>query len=395
MRTPEEELEEIRERGLWRAVRRFEPVAEGSAECDLDGRRLIHWSSNDYLGLANSAELRDALAEAVARLGAGSGASRLVVGTRPAHLALEEELAAFKGAEAALTFSSGYVTALSVLPAVVGKGDVVILDKLCHACLIDGARLSGATIRVFPHNDLEKLSSHLQWARQQVDARGRIVVVAESVYSMDGDFGALEGMARLKEDAGALLMIDEAHSIGLHGPQGQGLAEELGIGNLIDLRMGTLSKAVGLSGGYLCASRAWIDLIVNLGRGWIYSTAPPAAIAEAARHALRMIQGSDGAARRARLWNNVQRLDQVLALGTMDLSPIRPVVTGASETAMRLSEAVRDRGHHVPAIRFPTVPKGTARLRLSVSADHTVEQVDALGEILRELRPDRTDEIGD
>jgi 8-amino-7-oxononanoate synthase len=385
MRTPEEELEEIQKRGLRRAVRRFVPDSPGSAECELDGRHLIHWSSNDYLGLANSAELRDAFSDAVGRLGAGSGASRLVVGTRPAHLALEEELAAFKQAEASLTFSSGYVTALSAIPAVVGKGDVVILDKLCHACLIDGARLSGAVIRVFPHNDLEKLEAHLRWARGQVEARGRILVVAESVYSMDGDFGALAGMVALKEAAGAMLLIDEAHSIGLHGPQGQGLVEALGLSGRVELRMGTLSKAAGLCGGYLCASRAWIDLIINLGRGWIYSTAPPAAIAEAARVALRMIQGEPGAERRRRLWANVRRLDEALQLGPMDLSPIRPVLAGTSEAALALSDAVRERGHHVPAIRFPTVPKGTARLRISVSADHTLEQVDSLARALAEV----------
>jgi len=386
MRSPEEELAEIRARGLLRQVRLFQAVP-GSMECELDGQRLVHWASNDYLGLANSAELRDAFAEAAGRLGAGSGASRLVVGTRPAHVALEEELAAFKGAEAALTFSSGYVAAVSAIPAVVGKGDVVILDKLCHACLIDGARLSGATIRVFPHNDLDKLQAHLKWARQQVDARGRILIVAESVYSMDGDFGDLAGMVALKEDAGGLMLVDDAHAVGLYGACGQGLAEELGVADRIELRMGTLSKAIGLSGGYLCASRAWIDLLVNLGRGWIYSTAPPAAVAEAARHALRMIQGEDGARRRRALWDNVARLDRALGLAGLDPSPIRPVVVGESAAALALSEALRDRGHHVPAIRFPTVPKGTARLRISIGADHTVEQVDSFASAIRALRP--------
>ncbi|RFC45188.1 MAG: glycine C-acetyltransferase/8-amino-7-oxononanoate synthase [Verrucomicrobia bacterium] len=383
MRTPEEELAEIRARGLWRQVGSFEPVP-GSMECLLNGQRLVHWASNDYLGLANSAELQGAFAEAVGRLGAGAGASRLVVGTRPSHLALEEELAAFKGAEAALTFSSGYVTAVSAIPAIVGKGDVVILDKLCHACLIDGARLSGAAIRVFPHNDLEKLRSHLRWARRQIDARGRILIVAESVYSMDGDFGDLGGMVALKEEAGALLLIDEAHGVGLYGPKGEGRVEELGLGNRVELRMGTLSKALGLAGGYLCASRAWIDLLINAGRGWIYSTAPPPAVAEAARCALRMIQGSEGARRRALLWENVAALDQALGRTGLDPSPIRPVVVGEAEAALAWSEALRHRGHHVPAIRFPTVPKGTARLRVSLSADHRLEEVESFARVLRE-----------
>ena len=390
MRTPEEELAEIRERGLLRQVRSFQPVP-GSMECEMEGRHLVHWASNDYLGLANSAELRDAFAEAVVRLGAGSGASRLVVGTRPSHLALEEELAAFKGTEAALTFSSGYVTAVSAIPAVAGKGDVVILDKLCHACLIDGARLSGATIRVFPHNDLDKLQAHLKWARQQIDASGRILIVAESVYSMDGDFGDLAEMVALKDEAGALMLVDDAHAVGLYGARGQGLAEELGVADRIELRMGTLSKAIGLSGGYLCASRAWIDLLINLGRGWIYSTAPPVGVAEAARHALRMIQGAEGDRRRQALWDNVARLDRALGLIGLDLSPVRPVVAGESSAALALSEALRERGHHVPAIRFPTVPKGTARLRISISADHTGEQIDSFAGA---MRASRTTDIG-
>ncbi len=385
MRTPEEELAEIRASGLWRQVRSFDPIP-GAMECLLDGRRLVHWASNDYLGLANSEELRTAFQEAVGKLGAGAGASRLVVGTRPAHLALEEELAAFKGAEAALTFSSGYVAAVSAIPAIVGKGDVIILDKLCHACLIDGARLSGATIRVFPHNDLEKLRSHLEWARKQVDAKGRILIAAESVYSMDGDFGDLAGMVALKEEAGALMLVDEAHGVGLYGPHGEGRADALGLGDRIELRMGTLSKAVGLAGGYLCASRAWIDLLINSGRGWIYSTAPPPAMAETVRCALRIIQGSEGERRRGRLWENVAALDTALGLTGLDLSPIRPVVVGQSEAALALSEDLRSRGHHVPAIRFPTVSKGTARLRVSVSADHSLEEIESFAGALRELR---------
>lgn len=383
MRTPEEELAGIRARGLWRQVGSFEPVP-GTMQCRFNGRDLVHWASNDYLGLANSPELQAAFHESVARLGAGSGASRLIVGTRASHLALEEELAEFEGTGAALTFSSGYVTAVSAIPTIVGKGDVVILDKLCHACLIDGARLSGALMRVFPHNDLEKLRSHLHWARRQIEARGRILIVAESVYSMDGDFGDLAGMAALKEEAGALLLVDEAHGVGLYGPMGQGRVEELGLGDRVDLRMGTLSKALGLAGGYLCASRSWIDLLINSGRGWIYSTAPPAALTEAARHALRMLRGDEGARRRARLWENVAALDEALGRTGIDPSPIRPVRVGEAEAALALSESLRRRGHHVPAIRFPTVPKGTARLRVSLSADHRKEEIGSLARILRE-----------
>src|SRR5690606_36031075 len=203
-----------------------------------------------------------------------SGASRLVCGTMAAHLRLEEKIAALKRTEAAITYSSGYAAATGSLPALCGKGDIILLDKLCHASLIDGARLSGATLRIFPHNDLDRLESHLRWSARRIDHDGRILVVTESVFSMDGDLAPLAGIVECKERHGALLLVDEAHALGVLGPRGRGLAAALGLEGRVDFQMGTFSKAVGLSGGYLCGDRAMIDLLVNRARSFIYSTAP-------------------------------------------------------------------------------------------------------------------------
>jgi len=389
MRTPEEELEELRAQDLRRRLRRFDP-GEGPMEVTEgpDGPRLVTFATNDYLGLAGAVALRESFAEAVRRHGAGSGASRLVAGTRAPHLALEEELAGFKGTEACLTFSSGYAAALSVIPAVVGKGDVVILDKLCHACLVDGARLSGAVMRVFPHQDLDKLKDHLRWARSEVDARGRVLVLAESVYSMDGDETDVAALAAAKDEAGALLLLDEAHAVGLRGPGGRGVASEQGVAGRIDFQMGTLSKAFGLAGGYVASTRAWVELWVNRARGFIYSTAPPPALAEAAREALRIVQGREGDVRRETLFRNVETFDRALGGVETRRTPIRPVLAGESARALEWAESLAERGFQVPAIRFPTVPRGTARLRVSLGAGHRTDQVEALAVELARLRAD-------
>lgn len=260
------QLDELRAQGLWRELRPLDEVSGVTVRAD--GRKWINFSSNDYLGLSHSAEMQQALAEGIAKYGGGSGASRLVCGTHRAHAEFEEALANYKGTEAALTFSSGFAVALGTIPALMGAGDTVILDKLCHASLVDAARLSGATIRIFPHNHLEKLERLLQ------TAQGRVLVVTESIFSMDGDAAPLREIAKLKARYGAWLLVDEAHAVGILGPQGRGLAAALGVDQQVDLHLGTLSKAFGLSGGYLAASRQVIDLLINRARSFIYSTAP-------------------------------------------------------------------------------------------------------------------------
>lgn len=347
------------------------------------GKSCLNFSSNDYLGLASSAELTMAVQEGVELYGAGSGASRLVCGTLPPHAALEEALADFKTTERALTFTSGFAVAMGTLPALLGPGDTVILDKLSHACLVDAARLSGATMRIFPHNHLEKLERLLQ------TAKGRVLIVTESIFSMDGDAAPLREMVELKDRYGAWLLVDEAHAVGVLGPQGRGLAAELGLEGRIELQMGTLSKALGLSGGYLAASRQVIDLLINRARSFIYTTAPPPCVAHAALKALELVRGAEGESRRRTLHTYVAQVRSVTGQEQACPSAIIPLILGDEKAAMEASAALRAQGLLVPAIRYPTVARGSARLRITLSASHLPAQVEDLTRQLMALIPAR------
>ena len=381
----DDELRQIREAGLYRSLRPLES-GQGSA-VSREGQVLANFSSNDYLGLSSSKALRDALNEGVEKYGAGSGASRLVCGSLPPHEELESEIASFKGTEAALSFSSGYATAMGSIPALLGKGDVIILDKLSHACLVDAARLSGATVRVYPHNHLDKLERLLRGAAEEValssksgGRRARVLVVTESVFSMDGDAAALREIVELKDRFGAWLWLDEAHAVGVIGPGGRGLAAELGLENRIDLQMGTLSKAVGLSGGYLAAKRDVISLLVNRARSFVYSTAPAPAIAHAAAESIRLVQSAEGDRLRARLWQVVGEWIRLTKTEGEEcpIAAIFPVVIGDEERAMEVSQRLLDAGFLVPAIRYPTVARGSARVRVTFSAAHELGQIKIL-----------------
>lgn len=369
MPSPAEELRKLEAEGLLRGLRPLDSPA--GTRVAREGRELWNFASNDYLGLAGHPAISDALIEGVGKYGAGSTASRLVCGTLPPHRLLEDALAEAKHSEAALVFSSGFATSLGVIPAVVGAGDHVVLDKLCHACLVDASRLSGASLRVFPHNDVVKLRSLLDRIRAK-DAHGRILVVTESVFSMDGDLAPLREICDAAEEAGALLMVDEAHGFGVLGEHGMGLAEQEGLQARVTFQMGTLSKAAGLSGGYLAASREWIDLMVNRARSFIYSTAPIPSLAHAALASLRIIRSGEGAALRSKMRENIRRVSP------KSVTPILPVLLGSNEAALGASASLLEAGFLVPAIRFPTVPRGTARLRISVSAAHPPEAVEAL-----------------
>lgn len=388
-RSIEAELAGIRSKALLRHLREISSAP--GTEIEFEQNAAVNFSSNDYLGLAGEPSLREAAKRAIDEWGVGAGASRLVCGTLRPHMELECALAEWKRTDAALTFSSGYAAAVGALGALLGPADVVILDKLAHASLVDGARLSGARLRVFPHNHLGKLGSHLRWARAAApDAR--VLVVTESIFSMDGDRAALAEIVEIKERHGAMLLLDEAHAAGIIGENGRGLADECGVAARVDLQMGTLSKALGASGGYICAARPVIDLLINRARSFIYSTAPPPALAAAARAAVRLAAGGAGEERRKLLWKNIAQFaaeappELLRSLpGRQPQSAIIPLILGGEELALAAAQFLSVHGFLAPAIRFPTVARGAARLRVTLSAAHTPEQISAFCAVLRKL----------
>lgn len=370
MPKPTEELDQLRAQGLERTLQALD--SQAGIRVSRNGKTLWNFASNDYLGLASHPAIIESFIEGIKKFGVGSTASRLICGTLPPHQQLESSLAEAKQSEAALTFSSGFATAIGTIPAIVGKSDFVLLDKLCHACLIDAAKLSGATIRVFPHNDLAKLKSLLSSVRAK-SPNAQILVATESVFSMDGTICPLTPMLDLVEAFDAMLLLDEAHGFGVLGPTGMGLAEEENVAHRITFQMGTLSKAAGLSGGYLCATQDWIKLLVNKARSFIYSTAPPPAIASAAITSLQIIRSTEGRALREKIRENIVTLTS----GDSKI-PIIPHILGSNEATLSTANALIDAGFLVPAIRFPTVPRNTARLRISLSAAHPPEAIKSL-----------------
>jgi 8-amino-7-oxononanoate synthase len=338
-----------------------------------EGRRLINLSSNNYLGLAGHPAIEAAMAEAALR-GAGATASRLVAGTDPETLAVEQELAAWKATEAALLFGSGYAANLGVLTALLGRGDAVFSDSLNHASIIDGCRLSGATIHRYRHCDTDQLASQLESAG---DAP-RKLIVTESVFSMDGDVAPLAELADLAERHDAALVVDEAHAAGVFGPRGEGLVRELELGDRVSLTIGTIGKAFGVYGAYVAGGQVWTDWLVNTCRPFIFTTALPPAVVGGIRAALELVAEADDL--RAALRSRAQEFRVGLAALGLDTAgsttQIVPVVVGANERAVTFSEALERSGVLGIAIRPPTVPEGTARIRLSLTAAHTDEHLE-------------------
>jgi len=376
--------------GLRRELRRVDSAQ--SREVVVQGESLLNFSSNDYLGLANHSALKAAAAAAVERFGAGSGASRLICGSLEPFHQLEDRLAHFKRTEAALTFSSGYAAALGTVCALMSKQDVLVLDKKIHACFVDAARLCGARLRIFAHNDLEDLQRILEWAKKYLrtasespsDRKPRCLIVTESVFSMDGDHAPLKEIVELKEKYGAWLMVDEAHATGVYGSQGRGLAEELGVADRIEVQMGTLGKALGASGGYICGSRRLVEFLVNQARTFIFSTAPVPATASAASVGIEIVQSEEGRALRKALSMRVRQLTDALQGNILKPSgPIIPVIIGAEASALKASNDLRRQGLFVPAIRFPAVPRHQARLRLTITARHKAEDISILASALQ------------
>ncbi len=380
----EETLEALEAACLRRHLRPLQGRAGHELMVDTEGATRLCFASNDYLGLAHDPRLVQAAQRALEEYGVGSGASRLITGTHPAHVALEEAIAEFKGVEAALCFATGYSAAMGFATAFLDRSSIVLLDKLCHASLIDACRLVGARLRVFRHNDMDKLRSLLEWARAK-SPTGRVVVMTESVFSMDGDTAPLRDLVELKEVFGAELFIDEAHAVGVLGPGGRGLASELNLVDRVDVHMGTLGKAVGVAGGYLAGSRPMIEVLLNRARSFVYSTAPPPALAEAARTSLAIVAGDEGEQRRVRLRSSVRRLSRNLEIEP-PVAAIAPWIVGGEAAAMGMAEVLADAGFSVPAIRYPSVARGSARLRITVSSAHTEAQIDSLTQAILAYR---------
>jgi 8-amino-7-oxononanoate synthase len=378
-----EELAALSAQGLLRSLET--QTSRPGAEIALSsGVRLINFSSNDYLGLAGHPAVGEALGRAAAAWGSGASASRLVCGDFAPHRELENALARFEGGEAAALFGSGYAANCGLVPVFAGRDDVVLSDALNHASLVDGCRLSRARVEVYEHRDVDALAQALRQAR---GAR-RILVATDTVFSMDGDLAPLREIAEACEREGAVLAVDEAHATGVLGPRGAGLVAELDLEKSVDLRMGTLSKAVGVHGAYVVCSRACRDLLVNRARSLVFSTALPPAIAEAALVALALVSGGEGEARRAKLRRSIARVAtglRKLGLPASEATPIFPIVLGAPEAAVRAAAVLREKGLYVRPIRPPTVPEGTSRLRIALSAAHEEEHVERLLAALRDL----------
>lgn len=343
----------------------------------------VSFASNDYLGLRHDGRVISAAAAAAREFGAGSGSSRLIAGTNELTARLEARLATFKGYEAALIFPTGYQAAVGAITFLVGPGDEVYLDKLDHASLIDGARLSGARLHTFPHGSTARLRRLLEKA-----PAGRRLIVTDGLFSMDGDLAPLGELGELAARFGAGLMIDEAHATGCLGDAGRGSAEELGCESLVAVSMGTLSKALGALGGFVAASRTVVDCLVNRARSFIYTTAPAPAQVGAALGALEIVEREPE--RRRRLAERSSSLREFLASAGFDIGPSRshvvPVILGENRAALSAAAFLLDRGFHVPAVRHPTVPRGTARLRISVSSERTETEISGLVEALAAWR---------
>jgi 8-amino-7-oxononanoate synthase len=377
----QDELGQIRGRGLFRSTRLIQ--GRQSARVTLDGREALLLCSNNYLGLAEHPALTEAAVRATERFGTSSGASRLVSGNMELHEMLEAAVAEFKRTDTALAFNSGYAANTGVISALVGRGDVIFSDRLNHASIIDGALLSGAKLVRYPHNDTSALATLMEKQR----GTGRCLIVTDGVFSMDGDLAPLAELAALKSRHGALLMVDDAHGCGVLGEQGRGSAELLGVLSDIDIHVGTFGKALGSFGAYAALSKELRDLLVNRARSFIFSTSLPPAVLAASLAALELVQSAEGDILRKQLSANTALFrgllrDAGLSLGDSS-TQIVPILTGEAEPTMLFSEQLLAEGFFVQGIRPPTVPAGACRLRCTVMATHSSDDLtEAAGRIV-------------
>jgi 8-amino-7-oxononanoate synthase len=375
------ELEKLQQTGLYRQLRCVE--SDQGPTLMLDGREVINFSSNNYLGLANHPALCRAAKEAIDRYGCGSGASRLISGNMTLHEELESKIAQLKGTEAALVFNSGFQANTGVIPVLVGEGDIVLSDALNHASIIDGCRLARAKIVVYKHGDVDELERGLK----NSPAGCRKLIVTESLFSMDGDEAPLVDIVSVAERHGAMVMVDEAHATGVYEPNGAGILAKLGLGERVMVQMGTLGKALGGFGAYVAGSKALCELLINRCRSFIFTTSLPPAVMAMSIAAIDLIEREPE--RRQALRNNCQLLRNGLeslgySLGAGQ-SQILPLMIGDATRCMKLSADLLQRGVFAQGIRPPTVPAGTSRLRITLMATHTHSHIDQALEVFKEI----------
>jgi len=377
----QKDLQDLESLGIYRSLKTLD--SPQGREIILEGKRVLNFCSNDYLGLANDARIKRAALEAIAEYGVGCGASRLVCGNMMPHEKLEADLALFKNTESALVYSSGYMANTGIIPALMDRRSVVLSDKLNHASIIDGIILSRAKLVRYPHADMQALREILE----NLPAAQRKLIVTDTVFSMDGDRAPLREIVDLAGHYEAMIMVDEAHAFGVLGKRGSGLVEELSLEGQVDIQMGTLSKAAGSFGAYACGTKVLRDYLINKSRSFIYTTAIPPALAQASRAALQIIRQGDSLRRQLQLNANYLRVElDILGFDTMNSStPIIPILVKDPLQAKAMSKRLLEQGIFVQAIRPPTVPMATSRLRLTVMATHTQEDLDRLLNALRVL----------
>jgi glycine C-acetyltransferase len=377
----DEAMAGLKAEGLYRRLRVLH--GEQRAEARFDGRDVVNLSSNNYLGLTTHPKLRDAALKAVKDLGVGSGSVRTIAGTMELHMELERRIAAFKKTEASVVFQSGFAANAGTVAAILGKDDLILSDELNHASIIDGARLSRAAIRVFPHRDVAALARLLE---ETADVKRRLVIT-DGVFSMDGDIAPMPQIAALAREHGAIMMVDDAHASGVLGKAGRGTVDHFSIHGQVDIQVGTLSKAIGVLGGYVCGSKTLIEYLYHRARPFLFSTSHPPAVAAACLAAFDVLESEPE--RIQKLWSNTDRFKKGLArigfnTGTSE-TPITPIMVGEADLAMKFSDRAFERGVFAQGIGFPTVAKGTARLRTIVTATHTEEELDRALSILEDV----------
>jgi glycine C-acetyltransferase len=378
------QLDDLRARGTYFRLRVLDD--EQGPVCHYDGREVINLASNNYLGLCNDERLREAAIAATRKYGVGSGAVRTIAGTMRIHIELEEKIAAFKGVEACVVFQSGFTANAGTVSSILGKEDFILSDELNHASIIDGARLSKAKIKVFRHKDVAHAEELLQEIQHEP---GRKLVITDGVFSMDGDIGPVAGLADLCEKYGAIMMVDDAHASGVLGRNGRGSVDHFHCTQRVDVQVGTLSKAIGSLGGYVCGSRDLIDYLYHRARPFLFSTSHPPSVAASCIAAFDILESEPE--RIERLWSNTHYFQEQLQSAGFDIggvttpkseTPITPILVGDGRKTMEFSRALFDQGLMATGIAFPTVPEGKARVRCIMTSEHTRPQIDKALEIL-------------